>query len=1346
MNARTGAVGVLLAVSAAWAAEAAQSAPAGSQPAGEKVVLADFGSGTDGFRGDLQHDATVGHGGKGSGRMGVDFAARKGPAWITAGKVLNLRRELRAVRFWVRSGEASGLTVRLVDDTGQAHQQRPVFQANGQWQLVELTTFDKGRGYERWGGANDGKFHWPAREIAFSLEKGNLGGKAAGTIWIDDVEAVADPRPFVPELELSQAVLGNVFLTNEKVRLPLASRGRCVRWTVTDFWQAKVAEGEVPVRDGAAVVEPPEGLVGYFDVHLAAHDAHDAKLAEARTTFAVIMPAEPTRTGPYTDPNTSPFGVMTHFAQGWDTDIMPLIRRAGIASIRDEHYWQQVEAAKGKFDFPDRFTAYMAEAKRLWIAPLVVMTFENSNYDGGLTPHTPEGCQAYGRYGQELIRKFGRQVRWMEVWNEYNGSWCKGPAATDRPKYYAQMLKSAYEAVKAERPGVQVLGGAAVLLPRPWFEGIFRHDGLKYMDGVVIHPYRDMPEGVDEEIRELKDLMRKYNGGQTKPIWVTETGKGDEGPDGRRNVARYLARMYTLLLSEGCQKVYWYLLRDYAEFRTMGLLHDATAPEGRYAAAPAYVAYANLIRQLREATFVRRETFGLQTRADMGKRQDAASTGEPTDPQVRVYLFRHGVQEIRVCWATAPAGLVLQADAPLGVVDLVGKEVRIDPVGGEAYLTLTDNPVYVLGRIQGLARTGRVHIEPEQSVDVQGQARLRVTLDANGSAAPLEGRIASGVRSKPFFCEGRQRKEQAIPLPEVDTATTGAQTYWYRLLMPNPRVPEGSPLTVRAGLGGVRLNVVDPLAFRPAVPVWGDGTAEVVLANGSAQTAYTAESVTWRIGPGPDRQGERTESLRDGLRPREAVVLRLPTGELPPYRAVPARVTVRFNARPPAVFRTELSDNPIFQRTVNVNGVLDDWRDMPAMELGPIVPPPAAAGKSGGAEPPPAASGEPKAWLAWDAKKLYLAVRVTEAPPKAGEAVTLALAPADLAPVLAVADRESQKPANARWYEFRLPAAGPATGLTCTLAPNADAEGPAKDANAATRYANGGTAYELAVPWSRLGRIAPLDGALRLAVLLEYRTLADQPAIAGWGGGIYYGKDQQAMRLCRLEEVPAAGAAAGGTPGPTSRATRLAFSLVRLPTPSPSVPAPAAKPAPKFWRVLADSMVDYSNVQGKAGWSYGYYAGDGGGQGDAAAPTGPYTDDDFRPMNYVETVWGYTWAGPMQYLSLDRGGGHPQVRDGRQVWAVRRWKSPAAGVVRITGTIRRNEPAKGDGTGAKVLVDGLVVHSAVAGGPDHPRSIDYQVLAAVKEGSLVDFALTPGAGVNTDFDAATFTARVEMAK
>jgi hypothetical protein len=259
------------------------------------------------------------------------------------------------------------------------------------------------------------------------------------------------------------------------------------------------------------------------------------------------------------------------------------------------------------------------------------------------------------------------QVSAVEVWNEYSGSFCDGPCRSDRPAYYTAMLKQAYTSLKAANPSLTVAGGAAVPIPLDYFDGLFRHGALDAMDAVVIHPYRKIPEGVEEKIAGLRQMMQRY--GAVKPIWATEFGDTADMHKDRNDVARYLVRMSTLLLAGGVERIYWYLLKDYQEFSGMGLLRSESDPAGRYVPAPAYAAYATLIKQLGGARFVRREA---------------------SDPDLRIYLFSKGAGEILVAWSTGGAK----------TYDLPGAFQQIDMMGNVRTSTrqarLDANPVYLI--------------------------------------------------------------------------------------------------------------------------------------------------------------------------------------------------------------------------------------------------------------------------------------------------------------------------------------------------------------------------------------------------------------------------------------------------------------------------------------------------------------------------------------------------------------------------------------------------------------------------------------------------------------------------
>lgn len=372
------------------------------------------------------------------------------------------------------------------------------------------------------------------------------------------------------------------------------------------------------------------------------------------------------------------FGVMTHYAQGWDIRSIPMVAQAGVSGVRDELYWREVERERGVFTFPESYDRYMSTLARHGVAPLVILSFENDLYDGGATPHTDEGIAAYAQYGAAVLRRYGEQIKAVEIWNEYNGGFARGPATADRAGTYLRMLRSAHEGLKRTRPDVQVVGGATAGVPLPYWEKLMAGGGLASMDVLSVHPYRyDFPpEGIETDIAELAALVAKYNNGRPKPIWVTEIGwqtqestaPGDVAID-ERVQAQYLVRAYALLLSAGVERVYWYLLHDYANF-SMGLLRA----DGPLTPKPGLAAMAHMIRELGEARFIERDRTPLD-----------------------LYSLRFrqpGGDDVRVMWSLRPR--TLRVSGVTRAMDLTGQ-----PLADTGELRLDEAPVFVTGAVQG---------------------------------------------------------------------------------------------------------------------------------------------------------------------------------------------------------------------------------------------------------------------------------------------------------------------------------------------------------------------------------------------------------------------------------------------------------------------------------------------------------------------------------------------------------------------------------------------------------------------------------------------------------------------
>lgn len=85
-----------------------------------------------------------------------------------------------------RSPIGQQLTFRLIDSTGQKHQFKQRIDGTGQWETIRMPLT---RRPEHWGGANDGKIHFPVISIVLSVP---LPGEEHKTGRVEYADLVVD--------------------------------------------------------------------------------------------------------------------------------------------------------------------------------------------------------------------------------------------------------------------------------------------------------------------------------------------------------------------------------------------------------------------------------------------------------------------------------------------------------------------------------------------------------------------------------------------------------------------------------------------------------------------------------------------------------------------------------------------------------------------------------------------------------------------------------------------------------------------------------------------------------------------------------------------------------------------------------------------------------------------------------------------------------------------------------------------------------------------------------------------------------------------------------------------------
>jgi len=747
---------------------------------------------------------------------------------------------------------------------------------------------------------------------------------------------------------LGQATLGNVFLPAEnpaKIPLTCEVAAEEITWTLTDAWGCVAASGSVGKRDavssGLRISLPRPG---WFLLQARAM-AKGNELARAETALALFSSPPPR------DPN-SPFGVMTHFGQNWADDIIVLFSRMGASTIRDGIDWSRVETKKDQFSFPPEYDRAIASASAQGLETLSILAFGNDLYDRtegipawAAAPYTSEGFAAYTRYCLKVLEHFGDKARLVEIWNEYNGGFARGPAA-GQPKVYAEMLKTAYPAIKQKYPGTFVLGCSTVGVPLTWIEEVFQNGGLAAMDGVSIHPYgyEQPPEVVVEKISALKNLIRTYNNGKDKPVWVTEQGYYliEDGKKGNRSAitelvkAAYLVRSWTIYLSLGVEKIYWYLGKNYDMFASMGLVGSETDAQGRYAPKPAYAAYGVLTRLLEHATFLRQE--------------------EGPDG-VHCYVFQREREEIRILWATQPQDVSFGSTKPAEFTDLMGNSFPLQPVNGRLNLHLSQLPVYLKGIVSDGIRTSEIRLKSPAIISQDEPVPLQI---ATGPLAPDGLVLATPCGSIPLTAvpDNTSVREAVLPAKK----TTG------ELWTPFALDRKGQVFFT----GIKKLESRPSIRLDPFVQLKDDKTLVVTLKNSSQNQPARFTKAEWSIKDGPH---SAPIALDVTVPPQSDLEVELPAPPIVPFTIYPLEISLTRDNGEILHLTTTASYNPVSWHTVPFDKPVAEWGLGKGIELAGVPYEKLEAERSGEAD----LGGTIQ--LACDDEYLYIAARIRDDTP-----------------------------------------------------------------------------------------------------------------------------------------------------------------------------------------------------------------------------------------------------------------------------------------------------------------------------------------------------------------------------
>ncbi len=636
------------------------------------------------------------HGGKSAGSFYFDTTNR---GYVTSGLSQVFPPEVRAIRFWVRTEGKVEFLVRLADATGQTHQ-ISLPQEKGGWRQVVLQ-FDKPwPGHFQ--GKDDGIFHQPFRGIQFLRHSGS--DPAKGTILIDDLEAVtaateeqlSDYAWKNQEVTFTTQMPGNLFYPGEKVDGKLAVQSMLPEKELTatvkifDARDKKVGEtAAMTIKpDGTAVTVT--GLVRDLNYYWVLVRVTDGKRVNTIKSRYAVIPANPELGRKEPD---SPFGVNTHFNQGWPVELGAIVKRAGIGWIRDGEASPDdraiLAARKNQLCYMPCFTHWRAELTERFKKAVA----KDKNAD--LKPLWADAVEWHRQYAA----RYGKEIDYYDLMNEPHGSWSAVFGGSwwggEWLKPFAEYGREVTKAIQSADPGAKAVWEDIdrLLWYKDWGKyGVTGEVGVISPHTYNLHLSNPYPEDqpVLKDMAEFRKFCRQAK--VSWPVWSGEVGfssfqrdKGTGCPFYSSNTeaeqADLLVRMMVVQLAAGMEKIFWYdFMNDGWEGNNpehnFGLIRNDRLPK------PAVAAYANLISRLRGVRGLDRYVIGGGAEAYVFVGQKAEH------PTLLGWVRRSEVKE------EIP---VFSEITQVTVTDIYGHGRKVAVDNHRLVLGLSSSPIYVDG-------------------------------------------------------------------------------------------------------------------------------------------------------------------------------------------------------------------------------------------------------------------------------------------------------------------------------------------------------------------------------------------------------------------------------------------------------------------------------------------------------------------------------------------------------------------------------------------------------------------------------------------------------------------------
>jgi len=368
----------------------------------------------------------------------------------------------------------------------------------------------------------------------------------------------------------------------------------------------------------------------------------------------------------------------------------PMLYKAGVRWIRLFSEWQTIQPKQGQWEWehPDGLVAN-ARANNIHLTGVWAYFAPWASADGGTRKGPIKDIQYWRDYVSATVKRYQKDVKYWEVWNEFNGSFYVGQ---NKVKDYAELVVEAYKAAKKIDPDVKI-GMSVANFDVGFLDSVVKAGAADHFDYVCVHPYENLgavaeggEAGYLSLARNLRDMLTANKQRTDIPLWITEIGYQapiKAQPKGDADQADMLVKAYVLSIAQGFDRVFWFEARGpaYGQGTDHGIIrHDWTL-------RPAYHALETMThllgREPRYAGWLDLGTGGYG------------------------FMFEGPQGNVLAAWSPAGKQYRTKFIAEVGVTNLAGKE---SPLASGDELILTQAPVFIVKPPGNLARQARANL------------------------------------------------------------------------------------------------------------------------------------------------------------------------------------------------------------------------------------------------------------------------------------------------------------------------------------------------------------------------------------------------------------------------------------------------------------------------------------------------------------------------------------------------------------------------------------------------------------------------------------------------------------